>query len=1167
MKNKLLTLLLLAFCCAGHVTAQLAKDNPNKFLGNITTSYNWAEYCDPQGCSMKYTDYWNQVTCENACKWGSVHKGWGKFDWTNADRTYNYCKEHGIIFKFHALLWGSQHPSWIEGLSAADTKKAIVEWFDEVKKHYPDLQIIDVVNEAIYSGSDYHSPYKDTKIIEALGGQTNGYPNTQSYSWIAEAFKMARERWPNAILIYNDYNTFQWQKTEFINLINGLKALNAPIDAAGCQSHDLNDMSGSQFKSALEDIHNKIQIPIYITEYDIGKDDDNVQATRYKEQFPIMWEADYVAGVTLWGWIYGKTWTTNGNSGLVKDCKDRPAFTWLKQYMQTDAAKNAKSPFSTSSSASVKVTLAADKESYEAPATIKLTASVTADKTISKVEFYDGDTKLGTVTASPYTYQVTDEKGVSHSFKAIAYDASGNTGTSSATVVVKQKRAPYSGLAIAIPGTVEAENYDFGGEGTAYHDTDEKNEGGTYREDGVDIEATPDGKGYCVGYTQSGEWMEYTINVAKDAKYNFAANVATGMEDGAAFSISIDGTSVASVNVPYTNDWKTYTAVKGTAGTITAGNHVLRIDIDKSYVNIDNIAFTEDNGSTQEQDNGDIDKGACTNNTIIAQFSNLKLGSAALKPLTDHNPLYTQRYGADPCAMVYNGRVYVYMTNDILEYSNGQIGENKYGTITEIDCISSSDLVNWTDHGPMKVAGTGGISKAVNSWAPTACHVKINGKDKFFLYFANNGNGIYVVSGDTPYGPWSDPLNGKGLITRSTPNCSNVTWLFDPAVLVDDDGTGYLYFGGGVPSGQESNPGTARVVKLGKDFISIDGTPATINPPYLFEDAGINKIGKYYVYSYCTNWNCQQPYSNAEIRYMTATNPMGPFTAQGVILPNPGSFHDGGYGNNHHSVFKFNDQYYVTYHSQLLQKRQGVSGGYRSSNIDYVTVDESAGKINTTKGTYTGVKQIKDFDELNLVQAETFAWQSGIETKYIDNTNMAVTNINAGDWIGLSNVNLSGDLNTFTATASSKNGAAIKIVLDKPDGETVGYLNVPAGGTYQTVSSKLCSSVSGTHNLFFVFSGEMDFDSWSLKHTSETGNEEIVNQTPSAISINPNPTTGKAILSGIEAGDIVSIYTVSGVLVSKTEAAASDVELNLSNLAEGMYFVKVGSSIQKIIKK
>ena len=52
---------------------------------------------------------------------------------------------------------------------------------------------------------------------------------------------------------------------------------------------DLNDMSGSQFKSALEDIHNKIQIPIYITEYDIGKDDDNVQATRYKEQFPIMW--------------------------------------------------------------------------------------------------------------------------------------------------------------------------------------------------------------------------------------------------------------------------------------------------------------------------------------------------------------------------------------------------------------------------------------------------------------------------------------------------------------------------------------------------------------------------------------------------------------------------------------------------------------------------------------------------------------------------------------------------------------------------------------------------------------------------------------------------------------------------------------------------------------
>lgn len=207
--------------------------NPNKFLGNITTG--GYEQCDISG--YKFSDYWEQVTCENGCKWGSIHKDWGKFDWGNADRTYQYCKQNGLIFKFHAMIWGSQYPGWIKGLSVADTKKAIIEWYDAVAKHFPDLQIMDVVNEAIYSGGNYHSPYKDTNIIEALGElanernhanygcNKNGYPNTNSYQWIAEAFRLARERWPHAILIYNDYNTFQWQKTEFINLVNWIVGL------------------------------------------------------------------------------------------------------------------------------------------------------------------------------------------------------------------------------------------------------------------------------------------------------------------------------------------------------------------------------------------------------------------------------------------------------------------------------------------------------------------------------------------------------------------------------------------------------------------------------------------------------------------------------------------------------------------------------------------------------------------------------------------------------------------------------------------------------------------------------------------------------------------------------------------------------------------------------
>ena len=168
-------------------------------------------------------------------------------------------------------------------------------------------------------------------------------------------------------------------------------------------------------------------------------------------------------------------------------------------------------------------------------------------------------------------------------------------------------------------------------------------------------------------------------------------------------------------------------------------------------------------------------------------------------------------------------------------------------------------MVNWTDHGTINVKGAAKWS--ANSWAPAACHKTINGKEKFFLYFANNASSIGVLTADSPTGPWTDPI-GKALIDRSVPGCSEkeVAWLFDPAVLVDDDGTGYLYFGGiGDTSGKSEdyirNPKCARVIKLGADMVSLDGAAKTIDAPYMFEDSGINKIGDKYYYSYCSNWS------------------------------------------------------------------------------------------------------------------------------------------------------------------------------------------------------------------------------------------------------------------------------------------------------------------------
>ena len=594
MRKHLFNLLLLLFVAA-NAMGQLARDNQNgKFLGNITTSYNWVEYCDPQGCDLKYSDYWNQMTLENATKWGSVHKGWGKFDWSSADKSYQYCKEHGILFKFHALIWGSQHPSWIESLSAAGTKKAIVEWFDEVKNHFPDLEIIDVVNEAIYSGGDYHSPYKQTKIIEALGGTANGYSNTQSYDWIAEAFRMARERWPNAVLIYNDYNTYQWQKTEFINIMKALKALNAPVDAAGLQSHDVNDMSGSDFKKALEDIHNQIQMPIYITEYDIAKSDDNTQLTRYKEQFPIMWEADYVAGVTLWGWVYGKTWTTDGNSGIVKDCKDRPAFTWLKEYMQTDAAKKATTPIVIGAKGGVKATLSLSAEAVTVGDEVTITVEAESKNgNITHVDMYAGDELLVNKWVAPYVWTFSPAEAGDVTIKIVAYDEDENSVEKTAKLTVCETKGAYNGKVASLPGTVEAEDFDEGCSGMAYKDSDDKNEGETYRlNTGVDV---VEGNGnYALGYTANGEWTEYTVNVKCAGTYDITAHVASGSRNSGFTVQALKGGSKyaesEAIEAPKGDDWDTYTTVKSSID-LEEGEQALRFVISGPYINIDKVEF------------------------------------------------------------------------------------------------------------------------------------------------------------------------------------------------------------------------------------------------------------------------------------------------------------------------------------------------------------------------------------------------------------------------------------------------------------------------------------------------------------------------------------------------------------------------------------------------
>ena len=451
------------------------------------------------------------------------------------------------------------------------------------------------------------------------------------------------------------------------------------------------------------------------------------------------------------------------------------------------------------------------------------------------------------------------------------------------------------------------------------------------------------------------------------------------------------------------------------------------------------------------------------------------------KKAGENNPLYTQRFGADPGVMEYEGRLYVYMTDDIVEYdTKGNVKENSYSQIRTINCISSDDLVNWTDHGRIRVAGPFGVAKwAGNSWAPCAAHKTIDGQEKFFLYFCNGGNGIGVLTADSPTGPWRDE-RGSLLITRSVPNCADVTWLFDPAVMVDEDGTGYLAFGGGVPNGMQKAPGTARVVKLADDMIHLDGDPVRLDVPYLFEDSGINRIGDKYYYTYCSNFQTKGNslhMTDGAIQYMVSDNPLGPYTYMGEIFPNEGRFF-GLYGNNHHSIASLNGEWYLFYHNRPVEKAMGITGNYRSPQADRILFGEN-GLPQQVKGTMKGLDQLKPFDPFRTVSAATMSHQAGITVEGADGRSWISGD--AGSWVRISGVDFGTEAAKLTVTAMAPTDCTLYAVLDDPANPVASQIRmeIPEDGKPAFFTAPI--EAEGIHDLYLITDGPMTLYSWIVK--------------------------------------------------------------------------------------
>jgi GH35 family endo-1,4-beta-xylanase len=291
---------------AGHAEDPDMDDIDVKFVGNITQSGI---------IPSDFADLWDQITSENGGKWESVEPSRDSMDWSGVDAAYNYAKKHGLKYKHHTFVWGSQYPGWMDDLSPNEQKQEVEELLRLYCERYPDTDLIDVVNEP-----DHATP----PWADALGGS-----GTTGHDWVIWAFEKARRYCPNSTLILNDYNVLRWDTDNYIPIAKKLKERGL-LDAIGCQAHGLEDQPLSELQSNFRKIV-EIGVPIYISEYEIDLPDDNEQLEVMKQQFSLFYESPQVAGITLWGYIYGETWRED--AGLIRDGQFRPAMTWLMNYL------------------------------------------------------------------------------------------------------------------------------------------------------------------------------------------------------------------------------------------------------------------------------------------------------------------------------------------------------------------------------------------------------------------------------------------------------------------------------------------------------------------------------------------------------------------------------------------------------------------------------------------------------------------------------------------------------------------------------------------------------------------------------------------------------------------------------------------------------------------
>ena len=441
-------------------------------------------------------------------------------------------------------------------------------------------------------------------------------------------------------------------------------------------------------------------------------------------------------------------------------------------------------------------------------------------------------------------------------------------------------------------------------------------------------------------------------------------------------------------------------------------------------------------------------------------------------------PLFQTKYTADPAPLVVGDTLFVYTSHDASpedipdENEKGSAGFFMYDWLL----WSTTDMVNWTEHGAVaSLKDFSWRSRENGAWAIQT--VERNGK--YYLYAPLHGHGIGVLTADSPYGPFSDPL--KKPIVWDQSNWYDI----DPSVFTDDDGQAYMYWG---------NPYT-YYARLNDDMISLKDS--VVRLPYHIEHYQegpwfYKRNGHYYL-GYASTC-CPEA-----LGYAMSDSPTGPWESKGYIM-RPTERDRG----NHPGIVDYKGHSYVFGQNYDLMhldtfvhhERRSVS----ATEINYLpdgTIAEVPYWLDQQP-----MKQLHWLNPYQRVEAETMAWGYGLKTAKmgIENTgvvekmpfstgkkNMYVTNIDNGEYIRLRGVDFgSVGAKQFILSAAATGNCTVTLRLDSADGPVIGMATVKPSGNldkYKSFGTKV-KNASGVHDLYICFdnaSGDIRLDWWTFK--------------------------------------------------------------------------------------